>query len=235
MSLWRRLRRLFDAKAHAALDRAEDPVEALEVAYRTQVAALEEARRGIADVLTSEKRLELEVRGFDAASERATAQAAAAVRAGDDDGARRALEREGFITRQRGRLLSEIDDVRTQRLALEATTERLRQRVEMLRTEKLALAARYRSAKATVRAGEHVTGLSEEMSEIAQMVERARDRSRDVQARAAALAELSADALPLAAQRSDAARIEARLDALKGGSTLSLGGTANVAPVDLPE
>jgi len=224
VSLWRRLPNLFDAKAHAALDRAEDPVESMEVAYRTQISALEEARRGVADVLTSEKRLEIEVHGLDAAGARSTPAATEAVRAGDDETARRALEREAFLSHQRERLLSEIADVRAQRLTLEATTERLRQRVELLRTEKLALAARYRTAKAAVRAGEHVTGLTDEMSEIVQMVERARDKSRDVQARAAALAEL-ADSSPAAAfERSDAARIEARLTMLKGAETKTLTG-----------
>jgi len=224
VSLWQRLRRLFDAKAHAALDRAEDPVASMELAYRTQVSALEEARRGVADVLTSEKRLEIEVHGLESAGERATAAATEAARAGDDATARRSLEREAFLAAQRDRLLSEIADVRAQRVMLEVTTERLRQRVELLRTEKLALAARYRTSKAAVRAGEHVTGLSDEMSEIAGMVERARDRSRDVQARAAALAELSDSSAGAALERSDAARIDARLAMLKGSEKKTLTG-----------
>ena len=60
MSLWSRLMSVFGAKVQAALDRVEDPRETLEAAYQKQLAALADARRGVAEVLTSEKRLELE-------------------------------------------------------------------------------------------------------------------------------------------------------------------------------
>jgi phage shock protein A len=215
MGLWRRLVDLFGSKANAALDRVEDPRETLEVAYRKEVAALQDARRGVADVLTSEKRLELEASALRGTSERATAAAADAARAGDDDAARRALEREAFAEQQRERMLEEAAAIRAQRLALEAMTERLQQRVERFRTEKLALGARYTVAKATVRAGESVSGLSDEMADVARIVEHARDASRDAQARAAALVELSGVSASTTSVRVDDARIVARLAALK--------------------
>jgi phage shock protein A len=207
MSLWQRLLRILTARAHAALDAVEDPVESMELAYRSQLAALEEGRRGVAEVLTSEKRLELEVNALAAGIVRATEAAAAAARAGDDAAARRVLEREAFLTGQRERLLDEIADVQTQRRGLEALVERLGERVERLRTEKLALAARYATARAGVRAGSSVTGLSNETAEVAQLVERARERSRNIQARAAALAELAGS--------SAAARVPDELIALR--------------------
>jgi len=194
MSLWQRLLRIFTARAHAALDAVEDPVESMELAYRSQLAAFEEGRRGVAEVLTSEKRLELEVNALGAGIGRATEAAVTAARAGDDGAARRALEREAFLTSQRERLLDEIADVQTQRRGLEDLVERLGERVERLRTEKIALAARYATARAGVRAGSSVTGLSNDTAEMAQLVERARERSRNIQARAAALAELAGTA-----------------------------------------
>ncbi|MBD5656352.1 MAG: PspA/IM30 family protein [Candidatus Eremiobacteraeota bacterium] len=215
MGLWRRIATLFGAKANAALDRFEDPRETLEVAYGKEVAALQEARRGVADVLTSEKRLELEAAALQAAVERATATARDAARAGDDAGAARALGREAFAEVQRERMLEEAAAVRAQRLALEAMTDRLQQRVERFRTEKLALGARYTVAKATARAGESVAGLSDDTAEIARIVERARDASRDAQARAAALVELSGTNDVSTSVRSDDARVQARLAALK--------------------
>ena len=139
--------------------------------------------------------------------------------------ARAALEREAFITVQRDRLLDEIADVRAQRTTLEAMTEALRRRVELLRTEKLALGARYATAKATVRAGANVTGLSEEMSDVARMVERARDKSRDVAARAAALTELAGTSNSGVSSSAESARIDARLAALKAESRVQLGDT----------
>jgi phage shock protein A len=191
MSLFRRLIRLVTSRGHAAPDEAEDPVPSLEVAYRSQLAAFEEARRGVADVLTSEKRLELEANSLGAAISRATDAAVSAARAGDDVAARRALEREAFLTGQREQLLDEMTDIQTQRRGLDDLVVRLGERVERLRIEKVALAARYATARAGVRAGLSVAGLSHETAEVAQLVERARERSRNIQARAAAVAELA--------------------------------------------
>ncbi len=215
MSVWRRLAEFFGRKTSAALDRLEDPRESLELAYQKQVRALEEARRGVADVLTGEKRLELEAHASVAAGERHAQAARIAVRSGDDSSARRELEREAFVAQQRERLLSEVGELRAQRVALEALTERIRQRVESIRTEKLALGARYAAATAAIRAGETVTGLSDEMSVVAGMVERARSRARDAQARSAALAQLARDERLDGEFPLDAAGIEARLAAIK--------------------
>jgi len=108
---------------------AEDPVEALERAYRSQLAAFQAGRRGIAEVLASEKRLELEVNALGAAIGRA-------------------LEREASLSAQRERLRDELADVQTRRRGLEELVDRLGQRVEDLRTQKIALAARYATARA---------------------------------------------------------------------------------------
>ena len=213
MSLWTRLVAFLGARGHATLDRLEDPRETLEAAYRTQLSALHDVRRGVADVLTSEKRIELETETLRGAVERATASAAEAVARGDDAAARTALEREAFTNAQRERLLGELASLHAQRVALAETAERMQRRVELFRTEKLALGARYEAARATSRAGESVAGLGDDMAEVARGVERARDASRDAQARAAAVTELAN--APSAEFGIDATRIDARLAALK--------------------
>jgi len=220
VTIWRRIRSLFGNKTHAALDRIEDPRDALDGVYRKQIAVLQDARRGVADVLTNEKRLELEAETLRATAERATSAAERAAHAGDDAGARRALRREAFAIEQRDRLLSEIADIRGQRLGLEALTERLRERVELLRTEKVTLQARYTTAKAASRAGENVVGISDDMFAAAQSIERARSASRDAQARAAALTELAGGDFDV--ERPSDTLIESRLAALKGASQRSL-------------
>ena len=219
MSLFARLRNILQQRMGLALDKIEDPIAAFELAYSAQIRAHEQAKRGIADVLTSEKRLEMEVRSLDASAERSFEAAGEAAQIGDDAKARSLLEREAFLAAQRDRLLNEVSDVRAQRKTLEATTEILRRRLEAMRTERLALQARYATAKATIRATEHVTGLSREMSDVARLIEAAREESLGVQARAAALADLAGSASgPIDTPGS--AAIESRLAALKARSTL---------------
>jgi phage shock protein A len=162
------------------LDTREDPMRALDAAYAKEVQTSREAQRGIADVLTGQKRLEMEAESLRLSAER--------YEASETDP--RAKERAAFVWMQRARLLEAIDDLKVQRASLEATAEKIRQRTELFRTEKLALSARYAAAKASIRASEHVTGLSDAAAAAADTVERARDAARDVLARAAALSEL---------------------------------------------
>jgi phage shock protein A len=183
-----RLVRYLGDRLNGELDAREDPMRALEAAYAKEVQTSREAQRGVAEVLTGQKRLELEAESLRLSAERFASAAAA----GDE----RARDRAGFVTMQRERLLDAIDDLRAQRVLLEATAEKIRQRAELFRTEKLALSARYAAAKASARAGEHITGLSDEAAAAADAVERARDAARDVLARAAALAELAAPVTP---------------------------------------
>jgi phage shock protein A len=225
VSLWERLRTFFTGKTAAALDRLEDPAELLDVAYRKQVDALQRVKRGVADVLTAEKRLEIEAQQIRAAGTRFHIAARAAASRGDDDAARRSLQREAFAEFQLGRLDGDIAEVRAQRAALEASARTLEERVELFRTQKLALGAKYAAAKAAAHAGETLTGLSEPMTDVVAMVERAREKSLQTQARAEALAQLaSSDAATEAdaPDRMPAALVEERLLAIKAESPPAL-------------
>ena len=59
MSVFRRMSSVFQQKVNSALDKAEDPQQALDFSYEKQLEALQQVKRSVADVLTSEKRLEL--------------------------------------------------------------------------------------------------------------------------------------------------------------------------------
>ena len=61
MSIGRHIATLFRAKANKALDRAEDPREMLDYSYEQQLEMVQKVRRGLADVATSRKRVELQV------------------------------------------------------------------------------------------------------------------------------------------------------------------------------
>ncbi len=219
MSIFGRVRALLASRANAALARAEDPVQTLEYAYGKQLDALQDVRRGIADVLTSEKRLEIERGRFDAEQSRARAVAADALRRGDEAGARTALERAASGVAAAQRLGTEIDAVRAQREALQQTATELAARIDAMRTQKVALAARMSAANATTRAAESVLGLSDDSYEVERMVERARDRSLQIQARAAALADLAAPPEHDATRASASAWVEGELAALRDGDS----------------
>ena len=77
MSMWQRFSLIFRAKANKALDRAEDPRETLDYSYQRQLELLTKVRRGVADVATSRKRVELQVNQLQQQSDKLTGPGAA--------------------------------------------------------------------------------------------------------------------------------------------------------------
>jgi phage shock protein A len=155
-----------------------DGFQTLEAAYRKQLAALASAQRGVAEVLAAEKRLEFEALQLAASRERFRIAADDAARRGDEDTARAARENESFVAFQRERVLENAVEVRRSRVALESMAEGVRLRVELFRTEKLAVGARFVAARAASRSGSSLAVLGDEMREIALLAEHARATSQ---------------------------------------------------------
>src|ERR1700758_599310 len=61
MGVMKRVSLVFKAKANKALDKMEDPRETLDYSYQRQLELLTKVRRGVADVATSRKRVELQM------------------------------------------------------------------------------------------------------------------------------------------------------------------------------
>src|SRR5437763_1450323 len=100
MGMGRRLALIFKSKANKVLDRAEDPRETLDYSYEKQLELLTKVRRGVADVATSRKRIEIQMQQLQASSDKLQAQAQQAVQASRDDLAREALTRRAAIRQQ---------------------------------------------------------------------------------------------------------------------------------------
>jgi phage shock protein A len=228
----KRLSLVFRSKANKALDRAEDPRETLDYSYQRQLELLSKVRRGVADVATSRKRVELQVNQLEQQAAKLQGQAEQAIGAGREDLAREAL------TRKSG-LASQINDLKVQHANLQGEEEklvlaqqRLQAKVESFRTRKETIKANYTAAEAQTRIGEAVSGIGEEMGDVGLAIQRAEDKTTQMQARAGAIDELIAsgalDDASAVNSGDDIAReldamssqseVEAELARLKGGS-----------------
>lgn len=192
MSIMKRFSMIFRAKANKALDKAEDPRETLDYSYQKQLELLQKVRRGVADVATSRKRLELQMAQLNGQSDKLQGQAQKALSMGREDLAREALTRRSGLTGQ-------LDDLRAQHAQLQAEEEkltvaaqRLQAKVEAFRTKKESIKATYTAAEAQTKIGEAFSGISEEMSDVGLAVQRAEDKTASLQARAGAIDELLA-------------------------------------------
>lgn len=192
MGLISRMTTLIKVKLSRLLDRAEDPRETLDYAYERQLQLLQEVRRGIVDVTTSKRRLELQRAKLQESLEKLTQQARQAVAAGREDLARLALERKAVAQQQITTLDQQIASLEQEQAKLEQAETRLRTKVETFRTRKEVIKAQYSAAEAQVRINEAVTGISEEMADVGLALERAEQKTEQLQARAGAIDELLA-------------------------------------------
>ncbi|MGH7777338.1 MAG: PspA/IM30 family protein [Candidatus Dormibacterales bacterium] len=190
MSLIRRMSDVVGEKISAMLSRAEDPNEALDFAYQKQVESLQQVRRSVADVLTSEKRLELQAAQLQQSQSKLQDQAKAALAQGREDLARLALTRSQAAQTQLQGLSQQIQQLKDQEQKLELTAQKLQAKVDSFRTQKETIKAQYSAAEASTKIGEAVTGLSEQMADVSLMVDRAQDKTTQMQARASAIDQL---------------------------------------------
>src|SRR5215216_3579059 len=95
------------AKFSKLLDRAEDPAETLDYSYEEQLRQLQNVKRGIADVTTAKKRLELQYTQMQQRSEKLEGQARDALKAGREELAREALTRKAAVEAQLGGIMEQ--------------------------------------------------------------------------------------------------------------------------------
>jgi len=192
MSLMKRMALIFKSKANKALDRAEDPREILDYSYAKQQEMLTKVRRAVADVATSRKRLELQQSQLSGQTEKLTEQARKALSMGREDLAREALTRRAAVEQQATDLTEQHADLAAQEEKLSLAAQRLQAKVDALRTKKETIKASYTAAEAQNKVNEAFAGISDEMGDIGLAVQRAEDKTAQLQARAGAIDELIA-------------------------------------------
>lgn len=192
MSVMKRIATIFGAKANKALDRAEDPRETLDYSYQKQLELLQKVRRGVADVATSRKRLELQINQLNQQADKLQNQARQALEGGREDLAREALTRKSGLESQVSDLTTQLASLLAEEEKLTLASRRLQAKVDAFRTKKETIKATYTAAEAQTRIGEAVSGISEEMGDVGLAVQRAEDKTASMQARAGAIDELLA-------------------------------------------
>jgi phage shock protein A len=190
MGLWQRFSLIFKSKANKALDRAEDPRETLDYSYQKQLELLQKVRRGVADVATSRKRIELQIQQLQTQSDKLEGQGRQALSMGREDLAREALTRRSGLQQQITDLQTQHANLQGEEEKLTLASQRLQAKVDAFRTKKETLKATYTAAEAQTKIGEAFSGISEEMSDVGLAVQRAEDKTAQMQARAGAIDEL---------------------------------------------
>ncbi len=205
-----RMSTVIKAKVSKLLDRTEDPQETLDYSYQRQLESLQDVKKGIADVVTAKKRLQMQAERLEQSVVKLDGQARQAMGAGNEELARAALERKQVAQTELQTLDQQVAELERQQEKLtenerrlrqelerqqEKLTEnerRLRQKIEAFKSKKEVIKAQYSAAEAQVRISEAATGVGEEMADIGLAMQRAEDKTEQMRARAGAVEELEA-------------------------------------------
>jgi phage shock protein A len=219
MGVMKRVQLVFKAKANKALDKMEDPRETLDYSYQRQLELLTKVRRGVADVATSRKRVELQMNQLQQQANKLEDQARKALGMGREDLARAALERKASAQAQLNDLQVQYAQLQAEEEKLTVASQRLQAKVDAFRTRKETIKATYTAAEAQTRINEAFSGISEEMGDVGMAIQRAEDKTAQMQARAGAIDELMASgALDDAVGGSRRDDIQSELDMMSASS-----------------
>ena len=192
MGLLDRMSAIVNSKISKIMNRFEDPRETLDYSYEKQLDLLQNVRKGVAEVATSKKRLELQKARLQASIDKMDVQAREALKSNREDLAKMALERKVVLQSQTAGLDQQIAELDAELQKLTEAESRLSTKVESFRAKKETIKAQYTAAEAQVKVTESVTGISEEMADVGMAVQRAEDKTETMKARSVALDELLA-------------------------------------------
>jgi phage shock protein A len=190
MSLFQRAHEIVQAKANKALDAAEQPDEMLDLSYEQMLDQITRVRRGLVDIAASRKQIELQEQQLQHSVDHLQGQAAAALSQGREDLAREALSRKAAAQAQIDGMEPQHQQLTEQEEKLEHTLEALQKRVNDFRTQKEVLKAQYTAAKAETAVDESAAGISRDLGDSGEALQRAQDKIATMQARAGAVDEL---------------------------------------------
>ena len=179
------------ARISKLLDRAEDPSITLDYSYEKQLELLQNVKKGIADVVTAKKRLEMQTQKLEQDVAKLEGQARQALGAGREDLARQALERKALVQQQLQGLDQQIAGLQAQQEKLIENEKRLAVQGRGLPQPEGGHQGAVLGRRGT---GEDRraprTGIGEEMADVGLAIQRAKDKTEQMQARAAAVDEL---------------------------------------------
>ncbi len=227
MGMLSRMSTVVKSKMNRILDQAEDPRETLDYAYEKQMEQLRNVKRGVIEMVTTKRRLELQASKVQENIAKLDTQARKALEVGREDLARLALERKQASITELDGLDQQVAGLELEQEKLTQAEQRLQAKVQAFRTKKEVIKAQYSAAQAQVRIGAALSGVSEEMGDISLAVERAENKTETLKAKAGAIDELAAaGVLDDGSSRDDidaqlnqlttSASVDAELESLRG-------------------
>lgn len=192
MGLLARFKAIFQAQANQALEGLEDPKASLDYSLTRLQENLRQVSQSLVEVAAARRTLEAQRDQLAAAVTKYEEQARAALGKDREDLAVLALERKQAALARQAELEDNIAGLDRQVESLKTTQAGLRTKIELFRSKKEELKAIYDSSQAQLKVREALSGISEDLADVGNTIQRAEERIHRMQARAEAIDELVA-------------------------------------------
>ncbi len=188
--IFARMADILKANINELLDRAEEPDKMIRQMVREMEEAVNKATASVGTALANQKRLERQHQEKVAQVEDWQRRAERAVEAGDDELARRALERKAVFQKMRDELHTALEESRRTVDQLKTQLGELKVKLEEARAREGALVARHRAAQARKQMAQSMSGLG---SNAFSSFERFEQKIESTEAEAEAYEEMASD------------------------------------------
>jgi phage shock protein A/DNA-binding XRE family transcriptional regulator len=150
----------------SVLQPPDDPRDALDYSYQHQLEVLQKVRRGVADVATSRKRVELQVSQLEDSAAKLARQRRDALESGNEDLAAEAGTREAGVQEQLSGLRHQLSVLQRKENRLTAASQRLQAKVDAFRIRKETINASYTADEVSRTVREAFAEIGEDASDL---------------------------------------------------------------------
>ena len=193
MSIISRFKSVFQARANGVADQFEDPKASLDYSLTKLEESRSQISRSLIVVSAAQKRLETQLNQLSAAIQKYEQQAETAIKSEREDLARIALDRKQETESRKTELEANIEHLANQAENLKTSQANLERKIALFRSKKEELKAIYDSSKAQLRVREALSGISNDLADVGNTIQRAEARIREMQSRSDAIEGLVAE------------------------------------------
>ncbi len=193
MSIFSRLKAIFETRANQVVYAFEDPKASLDYSLTKLEESRAEIGRSLIDVSAARNRLELQRSQLDAAMDKYQEQALSAMNANREDLARIALERKQDAQVRQVELDKNIANLNVQMENLKQSEINLTNKIALFSAKKEEMKAMYDSSRAQLQMREAMSGISVDLADVGHTIQRVEARIREMQSRSAAIEKLVAE------------------------------------------
>lgn len=179
------------SKINKILGRIENPAEELDYSYEKQLELLQNVKKGIAELTTAKKTLEIQKTKLVNDIPKLENQAKQCMSQGNEPLTRAALERKNNTLNSIKSLTEQINKLNKDQEKLTEASRVLEMKIEQLKSEKETVKAQYLAAEASVKINESLSGIGDNVGNIGTAMERARDKTDQMNAKSSAIEELT--------------------------------------------